>query len=72
MAKLKGKAKEDVVPTKNKFDALEVEKIQQQTLRIIDVKGADKSKEKEKIQLLKESKSAQEKEKVNNAGNSNL
>ncbi|OIT04335.1 hypothetical protein A4A49_33783 [Nicotiana attenuata] len=67
----KGKDKAEVVSTKNKFDALEVEEIDQPTLRIIDGKGDNNCKAQQKKQQGIEAKKVQEKEQVINKENSN-
>ncbi|XP_070048976.1 uncharacterized protein [Nicotiana tomentosiformis] len=59
---VKRKNKVEVVTTKNKFDALEVEEIDQPTLRIIDGKGVNNSKAQQKKQQGVESKKVQENE----------
>ncbi|OIT30573.1 hypothetical protein A4A49_12600 [Nicotiana attenuata] len=49
--KVMGKAKVDAVATKNKFAALELEEVDQPTLRITEGKGEDKGNDKKKAQV---------------------
>lgn len=67
---VKGKTKVDALATKNKFDALEVEEIDQPTLRITGSKGNDKVNEKKKKQGDNEAKKVREKEQVHKVGSS--
>lgn len=67
--KLKGKITEDAVVTKNNFDALEVEKIDQPTLRITVGKGEGNGKDQQKKRHVVEAKKVQEKEQLRNIDN---
>lgn len=65
--KLKGKNKEEIMVTKNKFDALEIKGIEKPTLRITDGKENSNDEVKEKIQQAKEYQKVKEKIQQENA-----
>ncbi|XP_019265782.1 PREDICTED: uncharacterized protein LOC109243329 [Nicotiana attenuata] len=69
--KLKGKAKEYEIVTKNSFDGLEVEESDKTILRITEGKGEENSKDKSQEKGKDQAKKGKEKENLNNSENPN-